>query len=202
MFRSAIVDDPGCGSRSEMVITLFMRMSFIPGLLRACTNSIYEGNTSTDDLVNGLQNHQCSLRLWLQTWQSALQPALASLDHNPDMPLNDLQTRNQLLSITGSYLSCLILSNRLMTALGADAYGSLETESCSLARQIFSLNSVAQRDCTQGNLYLSCSLKIAETTLLTTADWFNWACSSTSEAPKRVPKIVFLRWISLLGIDM
>ncbi len=182
-----------------MVITLFMGMAFIPDLLMSCTNSNWETHAPPCNLASRVHDHRSSLICWFRKWQCTLQPILTLLRHNTIVSMNKYKESNKLLHITGSYLSCLILSNRLMTALGQDAYGSLEAESCSIGSQILYLNSYIQGYNPQGSLYLTCSLKIAETTLLTTAEWANWACSSTPEVPNCIPKHVFMHWSSLLG---
>lgn len=182
-----------------MVISLFMNMSFIPQLLMDCTNIVSVAHAPPDDLIKRVQDHRSSLIQWRQKWQRSLGPILTFLRRNTMVSMDRFEGYYKLLNVAGSYLSCMILSNRLMTALGQDIGGFLEAESCEIASQISKLNNYIQRDSPQGSLYLTCSLKIAEATLLTTPAWINWACTITPETPTCIPKHVFLRWSSLLG---
>lgn len=198
MFLSAIVEDGVAGSRSEMAITLFMSMSFIPELLSICTSAVLErlGNAPNiaKDLFCRIQCQRSSLIAWYSRWKRFLQPILVCTGFGKFQLSETVQENYDLCDVAGSFLSCLILSNRMVTALGWDKNNALERDSFAFAKQILHLNKGVQSN---KSLSLACSLKIAEATLLTTEAWTSKGCSS--EALQLVSKDAFLHWNSVLG---
>lgn len=101
--------------------------------------------------------------------------------------------------VVASYLSCLILDNRFLTALGQDKDLRLGSETQGLSREILQLHCDAYSTSPQGGLFVTYSLQIAQAALTTANEWGSHIICAGQEGRNFIERETFRRWNGLLG---
>jgi hypothetical protein len=200
VFRSAIQPDEVFSDRGELAISLWIHMASIPGLFRSVTTLVSSASSPTQSYIDTIRcqitQHRTSLVYWSQRFHIISSkypypaPPPTSLIGFPSKEVTLCDLRPYLFA---TYLSCVILMNRLLTALLPASSPALEIESQSLAGEILEILRHVSHNSPCGHLFMGQTVVTADATLRTAGDW------NIAEKESIIDHKAFKRWNSLLG---
>lgn len=174
VFRSVIVEDAFISDRSGIVIELMILKSNIPGLFVDVTNIIYHRNS--DRLhINAIADKLCRLRADLYEWHSRYEVLLTSGPQlYPGSPEFERKCK-----VFATYLSCVIISSRLLGVLSSTERVELEQETQLLASQMLDLELEVKAAFSAAAMFMAQTLGVAQSTIATSKDWLRGESPST-----------------------
>ncbi|KAH8801391.1 hypothetical protein F5884DRAFT_806472 [Xylogone sp. PMI_703] len=210
VFRSVVIRGARFSDRSEMVVSLFIRMSYLPDLFKACSEVILGiavcSEVSVKALACRINSHRAELLEWYNRWESDLHLILSHVSEDAISKQGqsiDSCDYYKCREVCGSYMSCLILDNRFLTALGLDQNFMLELQTFDLSHKIMKLHNDAYSTSPQGGLFMTYTVQIAQATLITTEEWRrtsrDGAVTGREWEGRFIEEETFKRWNALLG---
>jgi hypothetical protein len=198
--RSMIINSDSITERSEIVVSLMMLMSRLPGIFKDVTDFICNYSDPDQRKIAILAYQAHSLRQKFKKWRSQYDPVLSRLtDVGPGDSLYD-----KLSKITCFFFGCSIMCNRLIVALYPSVGSEIELESVEYATKILGFEKGARSlgVAPQVSLFLAQRVRVAQATLNTRMEW--WETIKTDGAPyenevRMVERWKFERWCRLFG---
>ncbi|OBT82994.1 hypothetical protein VE02_08522 [Pseudogymnoascus sp. 03VT05] len=209
VFRSTIIRGVRYSDRSEMTVSLFMSMSYLPDLFRACSCVVLGvgkgSKTSFISLVRRINSHRAGLLEWYGRWESDLHPIMSCVSESTTtdqgQPI-DAYHYDQYQEVCGSYMACLVLDNRFLTALGLDEDLLLESQTVGLSGKIMKLHSDVYSTRPQRGLFMTYTVQIAQAALITAEEW-RTSCDGTMTETEMERRLIreetFRQWNALMG---
>jgi hypothetical protein len=199
VFQSIIVKDAAISDRSEVAIFLLMIKATIPGIMKDITSVVSQQLYIDSLFVIEVTTRAWQLRTNLLSWHNNYRKVLG--DESSDICTGTIEGDSRL-KIMGVYLSCLMLSNRLIAAVSPTEQQEREEEAQQLATTIFELQKHIAMVRPQASLFVAQAVGLAHVTLATTQDWQE-TIESTQETSGRPGKVIsrwrFERWCDLFG---
>jgi hypothetical protein len=167
VFVSAIKETSTITDRSEIVITLLMLKCFIPGYFADVTNIIFNTQDGQALDPSNIASQLRQLRADLLKWHGRYE---AILRRTPKIPPGSAEYDSHC-KVFATYLSCLIISSRLLGALSGVERLELEDTAQSLAEQMFELELEVKNTSMATSLFMAQTLGVAQATKATTEVW-------------------------------
>ncbi|TAQ84040.1 hypothetical protein B7494_g7626 [Chlorociboria aeruginascens] len=192
VFQSLInKEDSPIADRSEIVITLFKFKSFIPGLVMDVTNLIcHTPSVSAEaiiELTSRIRAHRSRFLLWLSRWK-------ALVDCAPYMTPGSAEFDRRS-KVFATYLSCHMLSNRLLAAVSAMERKELEKETQCLAGQMLKLEVEVKTSDSSACLFMAQTMGVAGATRASP----EWGDVDENVEGPLIERKKFERWCWLFG---
>ena len=164
--RSAIMDDVLIGDRSDIVIELMILKSNIPGFFVDVTKIMLSSNLDSARLSSVASRiHQ--LRIDLLKWNNDYE---ALLSHVSRISKGSAEYDRRC-KVFATYLSCIIISSRLLGALSSSERVELEDDTRNYAGQMQDLELEVKSSTSAAALFMAQTLGVAQATLATSKDW-------------------------------
>ena len=161
-----LVEESPISDRSDIVLSLLMLKCRIPGFSHEVTNMIClnpsPSKIEIEDLSSRLRQHRLNFLDWYARYQSIMNNFLPEL--SPGSPDYDSHCK-----VFANYLSCMMITNRLLESVCEFERESLEETTQSLISQMFDLEFEVKDSPTQ--LFMAQTLAVAQGTRLTAEDW-------------------------------
>ena len=161
-----LVEESPISDRSDIVLSLLMLKCRIPGFSHEVTNIIClnpnPSKTEIEDLSSRLRQHRLNFLDWYAKYQSILSDFLP--DMSPASPDYDSHCK-----VFANYLSCMMITNRLLESVSDVERPGLEDLTQSLISQMFDLEFEVKDSPTQ--LFMAQTLAVAQGTRITAEDW-------------------------------
>jgi len=164
-----ISDTTGFSDRAEMVATLDRHMCSVPNLIKATTsvlhNSTIHNSHSPEYLLLRARESRSFLSSWYRRWRNSL--------FCPDTGTNDKASREEYdarLDVLGTYLSCVIVENRILTALDPFHGHEYELETQAVAARIMEMYRIASEGAKEA-AFTANTVCIAQSALRSATSW-------------------------------
>ncbi|RDW61498.1 hypothetical protein BP5796_11390 [Coleophoma crateriformis] len=168
VFESVIVDDDIISDRSEIVISLLMIKSKIPGICADATTAVCGDKPPEMSAVVDLASRAQQARDSLIKWRCDYEPLLGPLAELCKRDVDD----DKKCKVMGVYLSCMMLVNRLLSSVSAPKERlELEDEIDAIADQVLDLYGRVAEIRPQSTLFLAQTIAIAKAMQATTPLW-------------------------------
>lgn len=194
VLRSCILDTPHLSDRSEIVISLVMLKAFIPGYFKDVSYIICKpelpGIPSVALTAAGLRELRLDLLAWYDRYQIYIRD-------RPSVLTGSIDYDNHC-KVISTYLSCILITNRLLTALSVVERSDLEAHSLECTIQAFRLEEEVKYSSTQTSLFLAQTVGVSTTIKMTTYDW-NGLNSSDDRADGVISRMTFETWNNICG---
>lgn len=152
VFRSLIVDD--CfpiSDQSEICISLIMLKAFMPGFFVDVTNIICSETEPDLDVVHTTAGRLRQQRAEFLKWSIRYQEILAQY---PDMSLGSSEYDSHC-KVYSTFLSCMMISTRLLAAISASERSELESLAQGFADEMIELDQRVRSSSTQTGLFMA-----------------------------------------------
>lgn len=192
VFRSIAVKESGITDRSQITISLMMLKSNIPGIFVDVTNIICYKHCDppyVDKLVSFIQTLRSDLADWSDEYQQILKDTPEAY---PGTMEYDRQAK-----VFATYLSCVILSNRLLAALVSQERIQLELEAHTFIHKMLAMEEEGLAHNSAACLFMAQTAGVAKVTWATRVDWLEENKDRGPEGFIEKPK--FERWCRLMG---
>jgi hypothetical protein len=168
VLRSVILPStPVIADRSAIVVELMVLKSNIPGLFVDVTNMICHIRDPEPSFIMEITRRLHQLRIDLLKWHIQYQMVLARADEIlPGSAEFDRRCK-----IFATYLSCMILSSRLLSAVSPTERSELEAGTMVLTGQMLDLELEVQKASLQTYLFMAQTLGVSRATILTSDEW-------------------------------
>jgi len=164
--RSAIMDDVLIADRSDIVIELMILKSNIPGFFVDVTKIMLSPNPDRARISSiALKIHQ--LRVDLLKWNNNYEYLLSRA---PTISAGSAEYDRRC-KVFATYLSCVIISSRLLGALSPSERVQLEEDTQTYAAQMQDLELEVKSTSSAAALFMAQTLGVAQATLATSKDW-------------------------------
>jgi hypothetical protein len=167
--ESPVSDTTDLSDRTEMMATLDRHMLSIPSLIKATTsllqNSISLEAHSHDYLLLRAHQSRSFLSSWYRRWRNSL--FCPGTSNNDTVSREEYNTR---LSVLGTYLSCVIIENRIVTALDPSHGYEYELETQEVATRILDMYRLVSEE-GKGEAFMTSTLCIARSALSSAGSW-------------------------------
>jgi len=194
VLRSCILDTDHLTDRSEIVISLVMYKAFIPGYFKDVSYIICKPDVPGIPAVALTAAGLRELRLDLLAWHDRYQQYVRD---RPYICPGTIDYDNHC-KVISTYLSCILITNRLLTALSVVERSVLEAHSLKCAEQAFKLQEEVQATSTQTSLFLAQTVGVATTVQMTTHDW-NGMNNSDDRNDGVLARTTFEGWNNICG---
>lgn len=196
VFQSLIV--PGqeeITDRSQTVVFLLILKCRVSALFADITDPVCHPEAYNPSQLDSLVSQASSLRTDLLQWRSNYEHLLV----HTRIPCVGSLEYNKRCEIMSTYMSCSMISNRLLTAVSflASKSRELEAETQLMAHQTLELEQQVKDVCPHTRLFLAQTVFVAKATLATAEDWV--AESSEKSCATVIEKRRFERWCALFG---
>jgi len=168
VLRSIISDDALISDRSEIVIELMILKSNIPGLCVDVTKIVLHDD-SNRPFINAIACKIHQLRVDLLAWHTNYE---ALLSQAPTIYPGSAEYERRC-KVFATYLSCLIISSRLLGAISPTERVELEEETQVLAGQMLDLELEVKSASSAACLFMAQTLGVAQATIATSRDWLD-----------------------------
>lgn len=177
VFRSVITeDDFKISDRSEITVSLIMLKGFVPGFFHDITNITCLGGDPDLEYINAVAAGLRHLTSQLSRWHDRY---VVITKCYPDMLLGSPEYDSHC-KVFSTYLSCLMISSRLLSVLSTYDRAELEDTSQKLADQMLELNAKIQSSSRQTSLFMAQTLGVAKSIKITQNSWQQY-CRSSEE---------------------
>jgi hypothetical protein len=168
VLRSVILDDELIADRSEIVIELMILKSNIPGFFVDVTNIIYHHDPDRTH-INAIACKIHQLRVDLLKWHSNYEFSLSCAPAiYPGSAEYDRRCK-----VFATYLSCLIISSRLLGAISPTERVELEEETQVLAGRMLDLEIEVKSTSSAACMFMAQTLGVSQATIATSEDWLH-----------------------------
>lgn len=189
VFRSIIVNDPVLSDRSEVAVSLLIIKATVPGIMRDVTHAVLNQLHTFSPTVENLADRAQQLRTDLLMWRRKYVRVLGKNGSNIHTGTIEGDSRCKTIAI---YLSCLMLSNRLIAAVRPSEKLEREKEVQQLVAEIFELQEHLTTVRPQASLFIVQAVGFAHAMAATTLDWQE---TPGTEGNFDIPERVISRWI-------
>jgi hypothetical protein len=196
VFQSLVVPGPlELSDRSETAVSLLILKSRVSALFADVTLPVCNPNDYEPMQLNLLVSQASALRADLLLWRSNYEHLLA---YTP-VPCVSIQEYDKRCEIMSTYISCSMISNRLLIAVsfGSAGSASLEEETQLLAAHMLELEMQVKDVCPHMKLFLAQTVFVAKATIATAGDWVAESAGNRDETV--IEKWKFERWCALFG---
>jgi hypothetical protein len=168
VFRSMILDeDFKISDRSEITVSLIMLKAFIPGFFVDITNIICTDMEPDVDFVHTVASRLRQQRADLLKWYMRYQGILKLYpDMRPGSPEFDNHCK-----VYSTYLSCIMISSRLLACLSGSERLELEESAQELADEMIELDIKVRATSEQTCLFMAQTRGVAGSIKKTAEDW-------------------------------
>jgi hypothetical protein len=166
VFRSVIVEDSLISDRSDIVIGLMILKSNIPGLFVDVTAIIYHPDpdpTNIHTIACKLQQLRADLLTWHKSYEFLISCAPAIFPNTAEF--------DRRAKVFATYLSCQIVTSRLLGAISPTERVELEEETQILARQMLDLEQEVKSTPSGACMFMAQTLGVSQFTIASSADW-------------------------------
>lgn len=166
VFRSVVVEDTLISDRSAIVIELMVLKSNIPGLFVDVTSIIYHTDpdpTNLHTIACKLQQLRTDLLAWHKDYEYLLSRAPAIFPNSAEF--------DRRAKVLATYLSCLIICNRLLGAISPTERVELEDETQVLAGQMLDLELEVKSTSSGACMFMAQTLGVSQFTIASSVDW-------------------------------
>lgn len=185
MRATIIPDDDLISDRSEIVIELMILKSNIPGYFVDVTNVIlseYVPDYMHNNVIaSKIQQLRADLIDWHARWQYLLSCA-------PVIQLGSAEYDRKCKTYA-TYLSCVIIASRLLSALSPTERAELEMETRISANQMLDLELEVKSTSSAACLFMAQTLGVAQATLACSQDWLKERDEYSTPGGDRVQKL-------------
>lgn len=168
VFRSVIVEDALISDRSDIVIKLMVLKSNIPGLFVDVTAIIYHPDpdpTHINTIACRLQQLRSDLLEWHKDYEFLLSRAPAIFPGTAEF--------DRRAKVFATYLSCVIISNRLLGAISPIERVDLEDETQVLAGQMLDLELEVKSTASGACMFMAQTLGVSQATIASSPHWLH-----------------------------
>ncbi|KAH8670130.1 hypothetical protein BGZ60DRAFT_29241 [Tricladium varicosporioides] len=202
VFRSVITeDDFKISDRSEITVSLIMLKGFVPGFFHDITNITCLGGDPDLEYINAVAAGLRHLTSQLSRWHERY---VVITECYPDM-LPGSPEYDGHCKVFSTYLSCLMISSRLLSVLSTHDRAGLEDTSQELADQMLELNAKIQSSSRQTSLFMAQTLGVAKSIKITQKSWQQY-CRSSEEVYTEIglplARTQVRRWCEVIGRKM
>jgi len=202
VFRSIVVDNNSVISeRSEIVISLLILKSRIPGMAKDVTEVVCnQWDENTPD-INALVSKAQKLRADLLNWQRDYEDYLSLLPE----PKPGSVEHDERCKVIAIYFSCIMIISRLLGAIVPSRRVELEKHTQSYAQQTLDLEREVKAIGSQASFFMAQTAGIARATKATTQDWLETSKVEVEMEEHRgsrgaiIEARKFERWNKLMG---
>jgi hypothetical protein len=167
VFKSVIDEDAVITDRSEAVVTLLMNKCQIPGCAADVTGLICTNTPPSDSEIERITTKVRQLRTNFLNWNKKYKTIVANCpDMYPGSPNHDSHCK-----VIANYLSCVMITSRLLAAISPSERKELELYSQWLAREMIDLE--AQVRSSPTNLFMAQTMAVANAVIATKDDWLD-----------------------------
>jgi hypothetical protein len=168
VLRSVITPDaPIISDRSSIVVELMLLKCLIPGLCTDVTNMVCHQSDPDPSFIITIACQIHKLRVDLLKWhgqyENILRNALAILPGTAEF--------DRRCKVFATYLSCMIISSRLLGAISPTERSELEEETQVLTGQMLDLESEVKNASVQTYLFMAQTLGVSHATIRTSELW-------------------------------
>lgn len=167
VFESVIVEDSVISDRSEVVISLLIHKSKVPGICYDATSAICSDTPPDPCAVDKLATRARQLRNDLIIWRRDHESLLGPI---PKLCRGNVEDDKRC-KVIGVFMACLILANRLLAAVTPTERLELEDETQSLVSEVFDLQKLVAEVRPEAALFLAQTVLVAKATLATARLW-------------------------------
>jgi len=168
VFRSLIIHDGfKISDQSEITVSLVMLKAFIPGFFVDVTNIIFPDTVPNFDFVHTIASRLRQQRSNLLKWNIRYQEILKQY---PNMRPDSTEYDNHC-KVYATYLSCIMISSRLLAAISGFERPELEETTQKLADEMIALDLRVKSSSEQTCLFMAQTRGVAGSIKLTAADW-------------------------------
>ena len=168
VLRSVILPStPLIADRSAIVVELMVLKCNIPGLFVDVTNIVCHIQDPDPSFIVGVARRLHQLRIDLLKWHIQYQMVLASADEIR----SGSAEFDRRCKVFATYLSCMILSSRLLGAISPEEKNELEAATMVLTGQMLDLELEVRKASLQTYLFMSQTLGVSKATIATSDDW-------------------------------
>jgi len=168
VFQSIIVEGSLISDRSEIVINLLILKCCVPGAFHDTTKVIcHPEDAETPDVIMlaaRIRALRADLLQWHDDWELLLRCAPRI---HPGSVEYDRRCK-----VFATYLSCLMLSSRLLAAISPHERQQLEADTQQLARQMMDLEIETQTTSSSACLFMAQTAGVAKATRATAQEWW------------------------------
>jgi hypothetical protein len=171
-----------------------MLKAFIPGYFKDVSYIICKPELPETPAVALTAAGLRELRLDLLAWYNRYQQYVRD---RPSILTGTINYDNHC-KVISTYLSCILITNRLLTALSVVERSDLEAHSLQCADQAFKLQEEVSATSTQTSLFLAQTVGVATTVQMTTYDW-NGLNTSDDRNDGVLARKTFEGWNNICG---
>jgi hypothetical protein len=168
VFQSLVIHDGfQISDQSEITVSLIMLKAFIPGFFVDITNIILPDTVPDFDLVHNVASRLRQQRANLLKWNIRYQEVLKQY---PDMRPGSTEYDSHC-KVYATYLSCIMISSRLLAAISGFERPELEATTQKLADEMIALDLGVKSSSEQTCLFMAQTRGVAGSIKQTAADW-------------------------------
>ncbi|TVY32632.1 Uncharacterized protein LSUB1_G007880, partial [Lachnellula subtilissima] len=168
LFRSLIVDNGfQISDQSEITVSLIMLKAFIPGFFVDVTSIICSSTPADPDFVHTITSNLRQQRVNLLKWNTRYAKVLQLY---PDMRPGSAEYDSHC-KVYATYLSCIMISSRLLAALSQCERAELEIVTQGFADEMIEMDQRVKSSSEQTCLFMAQTRGVAGSIKLTAADW-------------------------------
>lgn len=171
-----------------------MLKAFIPGYFKDVSYIICKAETPGIPSVAVTAASLRELRLDLLAWYDRY---LQYVYDRPGILTGTIEYDNHC-KVVSTYLSCILITNRLLTALSVVERSDLEAHSLKCVDQAFKLKQQVDGTSTQTSLFLAQTVGVATTVQMTTYEW-NGLNTSDDRNDGVIARKTFEAWNNICG---
>jgi hypothetical protein len=202
VLRSVIKDDALISDRSDIVIELMILKSNIPGFFVDVTQIIKNRDDPDRAAIDKVACQIRQLRVDLLKWHSSYEFLLSCAPEIfPGSAEYDRRCK-----VFATYLSCLIISSRLLGALSPTERTELEDETQILVGQMIDLELEVKSTSSAACLFMAQTLGVSQATMASSQDWLKTVLSQDktedgekSDGSGLIETWKFESWCKLFG---
>jgi hypothetical protein len=198
VFQSLIVpNQEEISDRSHTVVSLLILKSRVSALFADITDPVCHPEAYNTAQLVSLIAQASALRTDLLQWRSTYEHLLT---YTP-VPLVGSIEYIKRCEIMSTYISCSIISNRLLTAVSfrSGESAGLEAETQVMAHQTLELEGQVKDVCLHMRLFLAQTVFVAKATIATADDWAAEGGGGGGGGGTVIDKWRFERWCGLFG---
>jgi len=187
-----VVEGSLVSDRSEIVISLLLLKCHIPGTFVDITSIVSHENHDSayiSRMILFLQRLRSDLLDWHDDYQAILKKA-------PKILLGTMEYDRQC-KVFATYLSCVILANRLLAAINSPQRVELELETHTYINQMLDMEYEAQSTRSAACLFMAQTAGVAKAAIAVTKDWLEEP--EDKETGGLIEKWKFDKWCRTMG---
>ncbi|TVY65515.1 Uncharacterized protein LSUE1_G006332 [Lachnellula suecica] len=178
VFRSLIIDEGfQISDRSEITVSLMILKSFIPGFFVDIANIICSDTQPDLDFVHTVVSRLRQQKADLLKWSIRYDGILRQY---PDMRAGSAEFDNHS-KVYATYLSCIMISSRLLGAVSGSERPELEQAAQNFADEMIEMDASIQSTSEQTSLFMAQTRGVAGSIKMTAAAWEEDSAAQTDE---------------------